>query len=186
MNQVLYTGPHTINNRPILMKAWTPDFNLHDEVLRTIPLWVKFPNLPLICWSMKALSKIGSALGNPVYADDYTTGTVRISYARMLIEMDITKPLPRRVKMQDPIGKTIEHEISYDWESTHCNKCLQIGYNCNKNTMQQPHRQAYRGRRNKVKQVWQKTEKAGPKDNKYEKEQTQRMEITKPLENTTI
>ncbi|XP_075096595.1 uncharacterized protein LOC142174657 [Nicotiana tabacum] len=93
------------------MKAWTPDFNLHDEVLRTIPLWVKFPNLPLNCWSMKALSKIGSALGNPVYADDFTTSTVIISYARMLIEMDITKPLPRRVKMQDPMGNKIEQEI---------------------------------------------------------------------------
>ncbi|XP_075083608.1 uncharacterized protein LOC142167344 [Nicotiana tabacum] len=113
-NQVMYTGPHTINNRPIVMKAWTPYLNLHEEVLRTIPLCVKFLNLPLNCWSMKALSKIGSALGNPVYAGDCTTGIVRISYARILIEIDITKPLPRRVKLQDPMGKTIEQEITYD------------------------------------------------------------------------
>ncbi|XP_075083445.1 uncharacterized protein LOC142167184 [Nicotiana tabacum] len=113
-NQVLCTRHHTINNRPIVMKAWTPDFNLHDEVLRTIPLWVRFPNLSLNYWNMKALSKIGSALENPMYANDCTTGTVRISYARMLIEMDITKPLPRRVKMQDPMGNTIEQQISYD------------------------------------------------------------------------
>nr|XP_016465755.1 PREDICTED: uncharacterized protein LOC107788589 [Nicotiana tabacum] len=124
---------------------------------------VKFPNLPLNYWSMKALSKIGSALRNPVYANDCTIGTIRISYARMLIEMDITKPLTRRVKLQDSMRKTIEQEISYDWEPTYCNKCLQIGYNCNENIMQQPQRQAYRGRGNKVKQVWQKTEKAGPK-----------------------
>ncbi|XP_070035121.1 uncharacterized protein [Nicotiana tomentosiformis] len=115
------------------MKAWTPEFNLHDEVLRNIPLWVRFPNLPLNCSSMKALSKVGSALGNPVYTDDCTTGSVRISHARMLIEMDITKPLPRRVKMLDLMGKTIEQEISYDWEPTYCNKCLKIGHNYNEN-----------------------------------------------------
>ncbi|XP_019224865.1 PREDICTED: uncharacterized protein LOC109206499 [Nicotiana attenuata] len=105
---------------------------------------------------MKALSKIGSALGNPVYADDCTTGTVRISYARMLIEMDITKPLPRRVKIQDP--------MEYN-----NHKSRHIG-----------------GRENKGKQVWQRTVKDGPKDNNQEKEQTKRMEIIKPPENRPV
>lgn len=45
-NQVRYTGTYTINNRPIVMKACTPDLNLHKEVLRTIPLWVKFQTFP--------------------------------------------------------------------------------------------------------------------------------------------
>ncbi|XP_070055308.1 uncharacterized protein [Nicotiana tomentosiformis] len=132
---------------------------------------------------MKALSKIGSALRNPVYADDCTTGSVRISYARMLIEIDITKPLPRRVKMQDPTGKTIEQEISYDWEPTYCNKCLKIGHNCNENRIQQPRKMAYQGRVNKGKQVWQRTNRDGSKDNKQEKKQTKKPGTIKPPEN---
>lgn len=35
-DEVLYSGPYTINNRPIIVKAWAADFNLNDEVLRTI------------------------------------------------------------------------------------------------------------------------------------------------------
>ncbi|XP_019248547.1 PREDICTED: uncharacterized protein LOC109227808 [Nicotiana attenuata] len=122
-DQVLYSGPHTVNNRPIIMKAWSADFTLHDEVLKTIPLWVRFPNLPLNCWSMKALSKLGSALGNPVYADECTTESI--------IEMDVTLPLPRNVKLQDPKGKIIQQEITYDWELSFCAKCLKIGHDCN-------------------------------------------------------
>ncbi|XP_019239041.1 PREDICTED: uncharacterized protein LOC109219080 [Nicotiana attenuata] len=68
-DQILYSGPHTVNNKLVIMKAWTEDFNIHDEVLKTIPLWVRFPNLPLNCWSMKALCKIGSTLGNPMCHD---------------------------------------------------------------------------------------------------------------------
>nr|XP_016472761.1 PREDICTED: uncharacterized protein LOC107794748 [Nicotiana tabacum] len=129
-DQVLYSGPHTINNKPMIMKVWSDDFNVHDEVLKTIPLWVRFPNLPINCWGMKALSKIGSTLGNPIYADECTTGSVRISYARMLIEMDITKPLPRYVKLQDHKGRLIQQEVTYDWEPKYCTKCLKIGHDC--------------------------------------------------------
>lgn len=49
-NEVLYSEPHTIGNKPIILKSWSADFNFYDEVLKTIPLWVSFPNLPLNCW----------------------------------------------------------------------------------------------------------------------------------------
>lgn len=41
-DEVLMTGPYTINSRPIILRAWTAEFN--EEVLKTIPLWVKLPN----------------------------------------------------------------------------------------------------------------------------------------------
>ncbi|WMV09017.1 hypothetical protein MTR67_002404 [Solanum verrucosum] len=47
MNEVLYSGPYTMNSRPIIIKLWASHFDLHDEVLKTIPLWIQFPNLPL-------------------------------------------------------------------------------------------------------------------------------------------
>lgn len=85
-NEVVYSGPHTMNSRPIIVKPWTAHFDLHNEVLKTIPPWVQFPNLPLNCWTKKALSKIGVLS----HADSCTTHMERISYARILTEMDIT------------------------------------------------------------------------------------------------
>lgn len=77
-------------------------------------LWVKFPKLPLSYWSNQALSKIGSGLGKPLYADACTTMADRVSYAMMLIEMDITRPLPGLIKLHDPKGMVIEQIVQYD------------------------------------------------------------------------
>ncbi|KAG5572240.1 hypothetical protein H5410_062006 [Solanum commersonii] len=84
-NSILVSGPCMLNNRPIILKSWTADFDFNKEVLRTIPLWVQFPNLPLHYWGLATLSKMGNALGKPLYADEYTSGFGRISYARLLI-----------------------------------------------------------------------------------------------------
>ncbi|KAH0682876.1 hypothetical protein KY290_021474 [Solanum tuberosum] len=46
-NEVLYSGPHMLNNKPIIVKVWSADFNFNKEVLQTVPIWVKYPNLPL-------------------------------------------------------------------------------------------------------------------------------------------
>ncbi|KAG5575962.1 hypothetical protein H5410_056096 [Solanum commersonii] len=87
------------------------------EVLRTIPLWVQFPILSLHYWGLAALSKIGSALGKPMYADECTSRLGRISYARVLTEMDVTKPLPRHDATEGAIrlGANILLYVLYCW-----------------------------------------------------------------------
>ncbi|XP_070003333.1 uncharacterized protein [Nicotiana sylvestris] len=125
---VLYLGPYTINIKPIIVKMWNADFDFNDEVLKTIPLWIQFPNLPLNCWEGDSLSRIGSTLGVPVYADTCTTKVERISYARILVELDITKSLPKQIMVDDPNGREFEQEVWYDWMPMYSNKCLQWGH----------------------------------------------------------
>lgn len=43
-HEVLYSGPHTFFGKPMIVKAWTPEFHFQDEMLKVIPLWVRFPN----------------------------------------------------------------------------------------------------------------------------------------------
>lgn len=62
-NKVLYSGPHMLNNRPIIVNVWSLEFDFNNEVLKTVTIWVKYPNLPLSCWSMDSLSRISSGLG---------------------------------------------------------------------------------------------------------------------------
>ncbi|WMV24159.1 hypothetical protein MTR67_017544 [Solanum verrucosum] len=56
MNQILYSGPYTINNRPIILKSWTVNFDFNKEFPTKIPLWVKFPKLPMLYWGKGSLS----------------------------------------------------------------------------------------------------------------------------------
>ncbi|WMV29743.1 hypothetical protein MTR67_023128 [Solanum verrucosum] len=127
---VLCSGPHHLLRRPVIMKPWVPEFNFKDEILSTIPLWVKLPNLPLNCWNSVVLSKIGSSLGKPLYADECKTQTNRISFARILVEVDVTRPLAKVTKIQDPKGKIVEQKIWYEWKPIFFLKCLQVGQSC--------------------------------------------------------
>nr|XP_016472176.1 PREDICTED: uncharacterized protein LOC107794214 [Nicotiana tabacum] len=123
---------------------------------------------------METVSRIGSAMGNPLYADDCTTKVDRISYARLLIEMDVTKELPQKLAVKDPQGKLFTQEVHYDWVPDFCGSCLQlnpvilryirpclqVGHDCAKNKAQvrkevKEKTQNIRGRNHNKQWIWQ-------------------------------
>jgi hypothetical protein len=61
---VLLRGPYTIYRKPMFLHKWTLDFTLKDDLLRVLPIWVTFPQLPLIFWGKKALGKLQVLLEN--------------------------------------------------------------------------------------------------------------------------
>lgn len=64
--------PYTIHNMPMLLRDWKPDFDLKKDM-------------------KTSLEKIGRMLGNPVVTDDCTAHKLHMSYARILVEMDVSK-----------------------------------------------------------------------------------------------
>ena len=36
INEILYSGPYTISNRPIIIKQWCPEFDFGNEFLAEI------------------------------------------------------------------------------------------------------------------------------------------------------
>lgn len=56
---------------------------------------MKYPNLPLNYLSMDSLSRISSGLGASLYANECTTKMDMISYARVFVEMDVARELPK-------------------------------------------------------------------------------------------
>lgn len=53
-------------NRPLMLGPMLAFFNFSAKEISKVPVWVKFPNLPLECWSPRCLSKIGGMLGKPL------------------------------------------------------------------------------------------------------------------------
>ncbi|XP_019251250.1 PREDICTED: uncharacterized protein LOC109230181 [Nicotiana attenuata] len=151
--EILYAGPYSIANRPIILKPWTPDFDFTEEFPTDIPLWVKFPKLPMSCWGMRSLSRIASVLGKPIFADECTTKQTRVSYARMLIEINVTKELPSEIWVMEPNGKKFLQDVIYDWKPSFCEKCQTVGHKCPtqmKPTTHQPNQL----KKTKVTQEW--------------------------------
>lgn len=46
---------------------------------------------PMHLLGEKSISKITSVIGNPITTDEFTSKKFRVSYARVLVEVDITK-----------------------------------------------------------------------------------------------
>lgn len=126
---VLPGGPYTMGDKPVLLKKWTHSFNLHDE-LCFAPIWVRLLGLPVIYWGAKTLSRISSTIGVPLMVDDCTSKQSRVSFARILIEVNITKPLPTMIKFSNEKGVLEEQRVTYDWVPYFCNKCQMIGHDC--------------------------------------------------------
>ncbi|XP_056693089.1 uncharacterized protein [Spinacia oleracea] len=129
-NSVMSGGTYTFFSKPMIIKSWSPEFNFYEEVLRVIPLWVRLPNLPLNCWSGDSLSRIASLLGVPICADDCTTRQQRVSFARVLVEMDVTAILPDHIWIEDVNGQEFKQQVQYDWKPSYCHKCQLPGHNC--------------------------------------------------------
>lgn len=73
----------------------------------------------------------------PLYADECTTNVDRISFARVLIELDITKELVTTVKVEDPTGRIFNQKVIYEWIPTYYPKCPQVGHKCLPTTIEQ-------------------------------------------------
>lgn len=123
-------GPYTIRNMPVLLREWRRDFNLKKDLLRALPLWVKLPNLPLYLWGDNTLGKIVSAIGSPIVTDECTASKLQVSYARILVEVDITKELPQEITIRDRSGNKLQQAIKFEWKPEFCPKCQKIGHKC--------------------------------------------------------
>ncbi|WMV19202.1 hypothetical protein MTR67_012587 [Solanum verrucosum] len=102
--RVLMEGPYYVNNRPLILNQWELDFEIDKEALSIVSQWVKFLGLPVGYWSVDALSKVASAVGQPIHTYRFTTNAKRISYARILLEVDVSQPLNEQIVIETPSG----------------------------------------------------------------------------------
>ncbi|KAJ6365126.1 hypothetical protein OIU76_029989 [Salix suchowensis] len=96
--------------------------------MTTLPVWVKLPNLSLKCWSTTCLSKIASALGKPIQCDMLTSSMSRLSYARILVEINLAEDLSQFVKFCLPNGVMHAQSIVYETLPKFCAHCKVIGH----------------------------------------------------------
>jgi hypothetical protein len=118
----------SIANPCLFLHKWTLDFTLKDDLLRVLPIWVTFPQLPLIFWGEKSIGKIASAIGKPMMTDECTAKKLRVSYARVLIEVAVTIELTNYITIRDPKGNKVLQQVEYEWKPPFCTKCNKVGH----------------------------------------------------------
>ncbi|TMW80369.1 hypothetical protein EJD97_020828 [Solanum chilense] len=70
----------------------------------------------------------------------------------MLIEVNVTKPIPQKVTVLDPNGRSFMQDVVMEWKPLYYDKCQKIGHQCQAETMEdQPNK---RRPWKKVTQTW--------------------------------
>lgn len=120
---VLDGGPWIIGGHYLTVRQWTPDFKPSSDTITSIIAWIRFPELPLEYYSMVALKRISSKVGKVVKLDRTTQNMMRGSFARVCVELDLTKALCASVI----IGKHTQR-VEYEGLQLICFQCGKFGH----------------------------------------------------------
>jgi hypothetical protein len=89
----LMDGPWLIYDHYLVVREWTPDFNPASDSIEKVAVWVRFSGLPIEYYDAKMLYFIGNRIGRTIKVDKNTLMQERGKYARMCVEVDLSKPL---------------------------------------------------------------------------------------------
>lgn len=78
---------------PLMAKPSHNDFNPLIESFNKFPIWVRLLNLPLHLWVDPILEEVGRSLGGFHLIDKDSINVFRMMYARILVEIDVSKEL---------------------------------------------------------------------------------------------
>jgi len=103
-------------------------FRFGGEEFATVPVWVQLPDLPLECWNARALSKIASRIGKPISTDKMTLSKERLSFARVMVEVDASKELVSSLEIKLPTGDIYDQLVVFEIKPKYCKKCKVFGH----------------------------------------------------------
>ncbi|KAL0402671.1 UNVERIFIED_CONTAM: hypothetical protein Slati_4297000 [Sesamum latifolium] len=123
-----------------LAQSWEASFQQHDsgclifllhfkeDDINLTLVWAILPSLSLECWHPNVLGKIGSRLGTPIAMDSLTMKMERVSYDRILVEVDASNTLVDQAEFIIPNGVIKKRPIIYEFTPKFCLECNHFGH----------------------------------------------------------
>ncbi|CAI0557812.1 unnamed protein product [Linum tenue] len=110
-------GPWEILDHYLVVHQWSPTFRTSDKPHRSVVAWVQLPELPAHFYHREVLFALGNLLGRTVKLDYHTENLLRGKFARIAVDLDMTKPLATRIRLdghwQQVVYENLPH-ICYD------------------------------------------------------------------------
>ncbi|CAN1129037.1 hypothetical protein LINPERHAP2_LOCUS5002 [Linum perenne] len=121
--RALFGGPWMVNDHYVVIQEWRPHFRPEDTVLSTLRVWVRLPGIPLEYFDRSILQIIGDRIGRTVRIDNTTLEGNRGNFARICVEVDLSKPLLSKYRMRRRVRR-----IEYEGLHTICFNCGCYGH----------------------------------------------------------
>ncbi|KAJ6323972.1 hypothetical protein OIU76_011301 [Salix suchowensis] len=125
---MLCGGPYLVYGRPLILRSMSEYFDFSSSEMTQVPVWIKFPNLPLKYWTPRCLSKLASVLGKPIQCDKLTATKERVSYARVLVEVDLLAELRSSINVTLPNGNPLIQRVIYETLPKFGKHCKVLGH----------------------------------------------------------
>ncbi|CAI0385447.1 unnamed protein product [Linum tenue] len=116
-------GPWIIHDHYLVVHEWTPSFRVDEQLPPTVVAWVRFPGFPVQYYHSHLLKTIGNSLGRTIRIDYNTEAAQRGKFARIAVELDVSKPLALKFLLN---GKW--QKILYENIPLICFSCGKIGH----------------------------------------------------------
>ncbi|KAK4259260.1 hypothetical protein QN277_005608 [Acacia crassicarpa] len=116
-------GPWVITDAYLNVTRWRPEFNPKATKIESVVAWVRLPDLPAPLFDKKFLLNLGNSIGKAIRLDVHTAHRARGKFARMCVELDLTKPLIPEFCVDGQI-----HSIVYESLGCLCTKCGRTGH----------------------------------------------------------
>ncbi|XP_031131901.1 uncharacterized protein LOC116033288 [Ipomoea triloba] len=107
----------------LIVKQWVPNFDPMTDTTKKVLVWVRFPNLSVEYYNLLTLRKIGNKLGRTVQVDHTTSLVSRGKFARVCVEIDLTKPLISRFTLEEKVW-----QVAYEGMHLVCFTCGLYGH----------------------------------------------------------
>ncbi|CAL1412668.1 unnamed protein product [Linum trigynum] len=121
--QAAIGGPWMIGDYYITVRPWRRNFNPKLAEVASTMVWARLPGLPSEFINKEAVERIASRIGRPVRVDRATQLGDRGCFARVCVEVELTKPLLSQYKIEG-----ITYYIEYEGLHRICSECGMYGH----------------------------------------------------------
>jgi len=119
--------PWHVSGLNLVLRRWEPFFDPFSATIQRIDQWIKITRLPLELWEEDILQKLLGNVGQFLKVDDITLNRSKGKFARVCLNIDITKPLRGSLYIPIP-NQTHPLEVPISYEGLH-EVCAMCGSN---------------------------------------------------------
>ncbi|KAK2661696.1 hypothetical protein Ddye_000270 [Dipteronia dyeriana] len=124
LDYVLTSGPWVIANKYLVTQRWRPNFVPGEDTIQSMPIWVRLSKLLMEWMDFDLLWSIGGMFGRMCKVDSITMNLAEGRFARICVEIDISKPLLGSLSIDDRIIR-----VEYESLGLICCKYGRYGHN---------------------------------------------------------
>ncbi|XP_039146854.1 uncharacterized protein LOC120284117 [Dioscorea cayenensis subsp. rotundata] len=130
MQKILCGGPWTVDGLTLQFFPWQPCFEPSFIKLSRAAVRVQLHNLPVDFWEGETLETITESFGKLLKVDEHTKSLEHTHFARLCLEIDLSKPLKWSFWLEDN-DKKVFVVVLYEMLTMFCYNCGLMGYGVN-------------------------------------------------------